>query len=263
VSQEKAALFRSYHREGPVLVLPNAWDVASAVVIARAGAKAIATSSAAVAWSLGKPDGEHLTQAEMLAAVARVAAAVDVPVTADVERGYGDVVSTVEQVATAGAVGVNLEDSQRAGGLLRSIEEQAGDIRAARQAAPHLVINARTDVFLRGQGGVPEAIERGKAYAEAGADSFFVPGLRDLEQLRQIVDAVGLPVNAMAVPGGPSIPEFASAGVRRVSAATIVAIAAYEAAFEAATQILTDGTIPLVGNTVGSRDLNGWLHTDR
>jgi 2-methylisocitrate lyase-like PEP mutase family enzyme len=263
VTLQKAELFRSYHGDGPILVLPNAWDAASAVVVARAGAKAIATSSAAVAWSLGKPDGEHLTQSEMLGAVARVAAVVDLPVTADVERGYGDVVSTVEQVVAAGAVGVNLEDSQRAGGPLRSVEDQASRIGAARRAAPYVVINARTDIFLYGLGGVEEAIERGKAYAEAGADSFFVPGLTDLAGLREIVEAVGLPVNAMAVPGGPGVPEFASAGVRRVSTATTVAVAAYEAAYEAATQILGEGTIPLVGRTVGSRDLNAWLHTVR
>jgi 2-methylisocitrate lyase-like PEP mutase family enzyme len=147
---------RALH-DGPALVLPNAWDAGSAVVIANAGAKAIATTSGGVSWTQGRSDGQHLTRAEMVELVRRIAAAVDVPVTADVEGGYGpapeDVAATVEAIVAAGAAGVNLEDSKAPGGPLFEVGEQAERLRAGRAAAEHaglpgLVINARTDVYL-------------------------------------------------------------------------------------------------------------------
>jgi 2-methylisocitrate lyase-like PEP mutase family enzyme len=195
---ERAKAFASLHRPGDPLLLPNAWDVASAVAIAAAGAKAIATTSAGVAWSLGVPDG-----AERLAAVvARIVAGVDVPVSADIEAGYGNVAATVEAVIRAGAVGINVEDSSA--GVLLDPAEQANRLAASRAAATDAAdgagvwINARTDVFLVGPGNLGEALERSAAYAAAGADSLFVPGLTDPARIAELA-AGPLPIAVMAV----------------------------------------------------------------
>ena len=192
-----AAKLRALHAAG-VLVLPNAWDAGSAVVIALAGARAIATTSGGIAWSLGRSDGQRLTRTEMIERVREIAAAVTIPVTADIEGGYGlgpgDVAVTVEEVIAAGAVGVNIEDSRAPGGPLFDPAEQAERIQAARAASalaglPELFINARTDVFLYGIG-VPETrlddvLARSDAYAKTGADGLFVPGLTDLQREKQ------------------------------------------------------------------------------
>ncbi|MFE4667296.1 isocitrate lyase/phosphoenolpyruvate mutase family protein [Streptomyces sp. NPDC056716] len=251
--QTKAVTLRELHEKG-VLVLPNAWDAGSAALIAQAGAQAIATTSGGVSWSAGKPDQQALTRDEMVAAVRRIADAVQVPVTADIEGGYGptpeDVAATVTAVIAAGAVGVNIEDSKPNGELF-SADEQADRIRAARQAArlaglPELVINLRTDVFLF-QIGAPEGrqadvLARAAVYAEAGADSLFVPGLVDLTVIAELVKAQPLPLNVMAGPGAPSVAEFEAAGVRRVSVGTAVAQAAYTLAQRAAAELLGKGT---------------------
>ncbi|SDG48651.1 2-Methylisocitrate lyase, PEP mutase family [Lentzea fradiae] len=246
---EKATAFRALHNDG-LLVLPNAWDAASAVLIARAGAKAIATTSAGVAWSLGRRDGHGLTREELTAAVARIASAVDVPVTADVEGGYDDLGATITGVVAAGAVGVNIEDS-KGDGTLFDPAEQAERLREARAAAeaaglPDLVINARVDVYLLGigapEGRLDDVLTRARAYAEAGADCLYVIGLSDLDVLRRISEAVALPLNALAFPGGPTTAELAAAGVRRVSAGPLVAQAAYAVAGRAAAELLVKGT---------------------
>ncbi|MGP4014410.1 isocitrate lyase/PEP mutase family protein [Saccharopolyspora sp. 5N708] len=259
MTNEKAQLLRSYHHEGPVLVLPNAWDAASAAVIQQAGARAIATTSAGVAWSLGRPDGQRVSRAEMVDAVRRVVSAVDVPVTADVESGYGDVRSTVEEVIAVGAVGVNLEDGAGFGGPLRDVNDQVELIRTARNADADLVINARTDVFLYRLGDAADVIKRGTAYAEAGADCLFVPGSLDLPVLRQVVDAVPLPVNVMAAMGGPTVAELAAAGVRRISVGASLAAAAFDFTRTTAATILEEGVFPETGTTVGFAQLNQWL----
>ena len=269
--EQKAARLRSLHDEGSVLVLPNAWDAASAVVIEEAGAQAIATSSAGVAWTLGFPDGERLTRDVMLAAVARIAAAVDVPVTADVEAGYGpdpgDVVATVRATLGAGAVGINLEDSS-APGVLHSAEAQSERIRAARDAAaaggvPSFVINARTDVFLR-EIGEPEArlgeVEaRAEAYAAAGADCLFVPGLLDLATLQSLVASAPLPISVMARPGGPPIAALAATGVRRISVGPGISEAAYGLARRAARELLETGTYESLDGAIAFPELQSLL----
>ena len=269
--QAKAESLRSLHSDG-VLVLPNAWDAGSAAVIAAAGAKAIATTSGGVAWSVGRTDGQGLTREEMVEQVRRIAGAVDVPVTADVEGGYGptpeDVAKTVEGVVEAGGVGVNIEDSQAPGGPLFTAEEQAERLRAGRAAAekaglPELVINVRTDVFLFGigepEGRLDDVIARAAAYAEAGADSLFVPGLIDLDVLAKLVKATSLPVNVMAWPGAPTVAEFEAVGVRRVSLGTGVAQAAYAVAQRAATEALTKGTYDELSEGVDYGTLNGYF----
>jgi 2-methylisocitrate lyase-like PEP mutase family enzyme len=250
---EAAATLRSLSEAG-VLVLPNAWDAGSARLIERAGARAIATTSGGVSWSLGKPDGEGITREEQVAVVARIVAAVRVPVSADIEGGYGpdpaDVADTVRAVVAAGAGGVNLEDSRRDGTLF-SAEEQALRIAAARGAAadagaPGIVINIRTDVFLFGigapSGRLGDVVARARSYAAAGADGLFVPGAVDEQTIRALVAGSALPINVMAGPGAPSVGELTAMGVRRISLGTALAEAAYLLTERAATEILTSGT---------------------
>ncbi|SFW91061.1 isocitrate lyase/PEP mutase family protein [Amycolatopsis australiensis] len=249
-----AETLRSLHQDG-VLVLPNAWDAASAAVIARAGAQAIATTSGGVAWSAGRPDGHGLTREEMAVLVAKIVRVVDVPVTADIEGGYGpsagDVAETVRAVVDAGAVGINLEDSTAPGGPLFDVGAQVERVRAARDAAtgaglPELWINVRTDVYLFGIGEpesrLDEVLSRAGAYAGAGADSLFVPGLIDLDVLRTLVEQSPLPVNVMVWPGAPSIADLEAVGVRRVSVGTAIAQGAYAVAERATAELLEKGT---------------------
>jgi 2-methylisocitrate lyase-like PEP mutase family enzyme len=265
----KAHRLRSLQTDG-VLVLPNAWDAASAALIAAGAAQAIATTSAGVSWSLGRPDGQNLTRADAVAAIARIAATVDLPVSADVEGGYGpgpdDVAATVQAVVGAGAVGINLEDSRAPGGPLFTPAEQAERIRAARSAAaeaglPELVVNARTDVFLFGIGAEEarpgDVVSRAEVYAAAGADSLFVPGLLDLGTLATLTSAVGLPVNVMVGPGAPSVGELAAVGVRRVSLGQSIAQAAYSLARRAAVEAVTKGTFDVLADADPFGEVNG------
>jgi 2-methylisocitrate lyase-like PEP mutase family enzyme len=241
------------HRPGDPLLLPNAWDVASAVMIARAGAKAIATTSAGVAWSLGVPDAADLGADRAAAVIERIAAAVPVPVSADIEAGYGPdpdaVTATVTAVIQAGAVGVNLEDrSGQQDAPLFEPARQAERLAAARAAADRLAmplwINARTDVFLAGAYSaahrVEAVLERAAAYAAAGANSLFVPGLTDRMMIAELV-AGPLPVGVMVWPGAPTVAELTSAGVVRVSLGSAIAQAAYALAGRAAAELLSDG----------------------
>jgi 2-methylisocitrate lyase-like PEP mutase family enzyme len=226
----KAAAFRALHDRSRILVLPNAWDAAGARVFEAAGFPAVATTSAGLAWSLGYPDGEQVGRDEMVAAVGRIAGRVAVPLTANVEAGFGatpeEVAETVRQVLAAGAVGVNLEDGTRS--PARPLVDPAlhvDKIRAARAAAEAagvpLVINARTDVYLAGVGEAGErfdhAVRRANAYRAAGADCLFVPGVRDAATIGRLVRALDGPLNVLAGPGCPAAPELRDLGVARVS----------------------------------------------
>jgi 2-methylisocitrate lyase-like PEP mutase family enzyme len=227
---KRAQTLRALHRPPPTLLLPNAWDLMSALIFADAGYPAIATTSAGVAWALGYADGEKTPWAEVVDATARIAAAVSVPVTADIEAGYGqtpdDVARHVVEIAQAGAVGINLEDS--ADGGLRSVEDAAARIvasrRAVSQAGLDLVINARTDVYLHGSGDaaarLDETVKRGKAYLAAGADCIYVFALTDLAIITSITRALAAPVNIVGRPGTPPLAALESAGVARVSIAS-------------------------------------------
>ncbi|NJP96337.1 isocitrate lyase/phosphoenolpyruvate mutase family protein [Nonomuraea sp. FMUSA5-5] len=253
----KAEILASLHKKGDPLLLPNAWDVASAIVVADAGAKAVATTSAGVAWSLGVPDGADLGTERVAAVVERIAAAVDVPVTADIESGYGDIDATVTAVLQAGAVGVNIEDA--AGGALLDPSEQAERLAAARAAADRLGIpawiNARTDVFLLGtDNGVQEALKRSEAYAAAGASSLFVPGLIDLAAIAELA-AGPLPIAVMAWAGAPSVAEFAAAGTVRVSLGSAIAQAAYAVAARSTAELLSSGTYDTTADALPYGDL--------
>ena len=214
--REKAERLRAYHHERPMLVLPNAWDAASAAAFAAVdGCRAIATTSAAIAEAHGYEDGERIPRDAMLAAVATIARAGDVPVTADLEAGYGDPAGTAEAAIEAGAVGLNLEDG------LGPIEEHLTRVRVARAVAESrgvpLVVNARTDVFLHGDGDVEEAIRRGNAYLDAGADCVYPIMASDRDAIARLVSGIRGPVNILHRPGVPPVAELEELGVARVS----------------------------------------------
>ena len=265
--REKAELLRSLHVPGRPLLLANAWDAASAAAGAAAGAPAIATTSAGLAWSLGVADGDRIDRDLALGAVARIAAAVDVPVTADVERGFGTdaagVADPARGVLAAGAVGVNIEDSVSGG--LRPVAEAAERVAAARAAADEagvpLYVNARTDVFLRGIGEPGERVdltlERAAAYLAAGASGIFVPGVGDLETIAVLTKAIAAPVNVLGGSGSPPVAELAGAGVARVSLGASVASAAYRLAARATEELLTTGTYDAVRDTYDWTGIQG------
>jgi 2-methylisocitrate lyase-like PEP mutase family enzyme len=227
--RERAERLRRLHRGPELLVLVNAWDAGSAALVEAAGFPVVATSSAGVANSLGVPDGQVLTRDEMLGVVRRITRTVAVPVTADVEGGYGAdahaAAETARAVLAADAVGMNLEDSIDRTGRLFDVGLQAERIRAVREvgaaAGVPIVINARTDVFqaaeVPAERRVAETARRGNAYLEAGADCVFVPFLYDAPTIGAVVREIAGPVNILAVPGAPPLAELAGLGVRRVS----------------------------------------------
>ncbi len=225
------------HLEPPILVLPNAWDVASAKLLAAIdGCRALATSSAAVARSLGFEDGERAPRDVMVEAAGRIARAVEVPVTGDLERGYGDPVGTARAAWEAGLVGINFEDSTRAG--LVDVEEQVAAIRAIREAVPDLVINARVDIFVRiGTGDVAEAADRGNAYLEAGAHCVY-PILAPVDSIEALAHRIKGPINVIAEPSTPAPSELQELGVARMTWGSNLATAAYAEAVRIAAAAL-------------------------
>jgi 2-methylisocitrate lyase-like PEP mutase family enzyme len=219
---EKAAELRRLHTDPELLVLVNVWDVASAKVVAGLpGCRAVATASHSIAASFGYPDGEVIPASLMLEAVGRIAAAVDLPVTADIEAGYGDVGETVRKAIGVGVVGANIEDE------MRPLDEAVAGVRAAVRAGEAegvpFVLNARTDAYLLDGGRDPaellaDAIERGRAFLDAGADCVFVPGKLDAATVRHLVEGIGeRKVSVLGLPGTPEPRELADLGVARVS----------------------------------------------
>ncbi|KAF5993254.1 isocitrate lyase/phosphoenolpyruvate mutase family protein [Streptomyces sp. WAC00263] len=279
-THETALAFRALHIPGRPLVLPNAWDTASARLVEEAGAAAVATTSAGLAWDLGTADGDRLDRDRALGAVARVAAAVRVPVSADIESGYAKdaagVGDTIRAVLAAGAVGVNIEDALYGGegddgegagdggrGPLRPVAEQAERIAAARAAADAagvpLFINARIDTVLRGAGGVEETLERAAAFLAAGADGIFVPGAVDPGTVKSLVAGVEGPLNVLAGPGAPSVAELAALGVARISTGSSIAQAAYAVVRRAARELLSAGTYDSLTGGLDYVELNTLL----
>ncbi len=225
--RNKARRFRELHHGPSLLVLPNVWDVASAKMIERAGFEALATTSAGIAASYGYPDGENIGRDEMLEAVERIAKSIALPVSADMEAGYGNtpeqVAETARRVIQAGAIGMNLEDgTMDKDHPLEDIPLQVEKIRAVRQASDALgiplVINARTDVYEKldknDPGLLKQAIERGNAYRAAGADCIFVIDASERECIRQLVREIDAPVNILAHYGSPSLQELEELGWR-------------------------------------------------
>lgn len=254
-----AQTFHDLHRGPQLLRLPNAWDVGSARVIAKLGASAIATTSAGVAWAHGYPDGDALPTNLVVATAAAIVRAVAVPVTIDFEGGFSaepdQVAALAGQLVDAGVVGINIEDGGSDPALL------CAKIVAVRARCPQLFVNARTDVYLRGLGDPAarpaEAIARASRYAAAGASGIFVPGVASSSDIAELTGGISLPLNVLSWPGLPSAPELASLGVRRLSAGSAIAEAAFGRAAALTTAFLT-GDSSTVDNAgaLSYRDLN-------
>jgi 2-methylisocitrate lyase-like PEP mutase family enzyme len=244
---ETAPLFHSLHREG-ILLLANAWDAGSARLIESVGARAIATTSAGVAWSHGYADGNLLPVPLLVATVAEIARVIRVPLTVDIEGGYSDdpasVGEAVARVVDAGAVGINIEDGTAAPDLLCAKIEQAK--RAATRLGVDLYVNARVDVYLRSlappERRVAETLARAAQYRGAGASGIFVPGVSEIPEIRAVAAGVGLPLNILCRPGLPSAKELAALGVRRLSAGSDVAEVVYGRMAAVAAAFLRDGS---------------------
>ncbi len=243
----KAKHFHTLHAGPQVLVLANVWDAASAAVVVDAGAKALATSSAAVAWTYGEADGDILAVQTTCAMVSAIVRVTDLPVSCDFEGGFtddlGDLADNIARVIDAGAVGINFEDGGRAPDL------HARKIAAARAAADRtgvpLFINARSDIYLRGlvtgEAAEAEVIRRAGLYVTAGASGIFVPGAADVELIRRLVAAIAAPLNLIAWPGVPDAKVLASLGVRRLSAGTATFRAAFATLAQASAAFLSTG----------------------
>lgn len=257
-----AHVFRSLHTPAEPLALANAWDVASARVIEDAGASAIATTSAGVAWSLGSPDGDVLARHRALELIGRIVAAVTVPVTADIEGGYGTdaagVAETVAGVLAAGAVGVNIEDGTRPPAELAT--RLAASRQTADRAGADLFLNARIDTFLLGLGApdtrVKETLSRARMYVDAGADGIFVPGVTDTATITALAGGISVPLNVMAGPGAPTVAELGTLGVARVSLGSGVAQAAYAAARRTAQELFATGGYGPLAEGIAFPELN-------
>ncbi|HEX6094066.1 MAG TPA: isocitrate lyase/phosphoenolpyruvate mutase family protein [Dongiaceae bacterium] len=250
--QKRAAEFRRLHKGPKILVLANCWDAGSARLIESLGARAIATTSAGVAWALGYPDGDALPLDLLIAAVAGITRVIKVPLTIDMEGGYGKtpkaVGAAVGKVIDAGAIGMNIEDGGSSPDLLcRKIEQVK---RTAKRKGVDFFVNARTDVYLRElvppAKRVVETLARAKRYRDAGADGLFVPGAAQPAEIRSITAAAGLPVNLLAWPGLAPAAELQKLGVRRLSAGSAISQVAAATALARAKAFLRDGDSGLV-----------------
>ena len=260
-STDKAAALLALH-SGPGFVLPNAWDAGSARILEQVGFPAIATTSAGVAWSCGVPDGGALDPDTMLGHVARMVAAVGVPVSADLEAGYGDtpddVGRTVARTVDLGAVGANLEDAGKGG--LFGIDEAVDRIAAARAAAPRgtFVLNARTDTFFAGTRGdvFAETVKRAVRFLEAGADCIFVPGVVEEDTIRRLATAIPGPLNVVAgLANTIDAPTLFSLGVKRVSLGGSLARSALSTLERAGRELHDTGTLGFLDGAIGYADL--------
>ena len=264
---QQAELFRNKHAGPRLLLLPNAWDAMSARVFVAAGFDAIATTSGGVAWTLGYADGEQAPWNEVVAATARIVRVARVPVTADIEAGYGEtpdaVMRSVTEIIEAGAVGVNLEDGMPHGPIpIRSTEDAADRLRAAREAAKvaavPIVINGRTDLYLRNIGDeasrFDETVERGRAYLAAGADCVYPIGLRDPATIGRLVKALGAPMNINVRAGSPSVAELEALGVARASTASQVALIAMSMTRQVADELRTMGRFDTLAPAMSQAD---------
>jgi 2-methylisocitrate lyase-like PEP mutase family enzyme len=258
---DKAAALLALHA-GRGFVIPNAWDAGSARILEQVGFPAIATTSAGIAWSCGVPDGEALDRDVMLEHIGRIVAAVGVPVTADLEAGYGDtpddVGRTVARAVELGAVGANLEDAGRGG--LFGIDEAVDRLAAARAAAPSgtFVLNARTDTYFAGTTGdaFAETVERAVRYLEAGADCVFVPGVVDEDTIGRLATAIPGPLNVVAgLANVIDAPTLLSLGVKRVSLGGSLARAALSTLERAGQELLDSGTLGFLDGAMGYADL--------
>jgi 2-methylisocitrate lyase-like PEP mutase family enzyme len=260
-STDKAAALLALHA-GRGFVIPNAWDAGSARILEQVGFPAIATTSAGIAWSCGVPDGQALEREAMLERVGHIVAAVRVPVTADLEAGYGDtpddVGRTVALAVELGAVGANLEDAGHGG--LFGIDEAVDRLAAARAAAPSgtFVLNARTDTYFAGTTGDPfaETVERAVRYVEAGADCVFVPGVVDEDTIQRLAAAIPAPLNVVAgLANTIDAPTLFSLGVKRVSLGGSLARAVLSTLERAGRELLDSGTLGFLDGAIAYADM--------
>ncbi|WP_448317903.1 isocitrate lyase/PEP mutase family protein [Streptomyces sp. CO7] len=259
-------MFRALHTPARPLALANVWDVAGARVVEAAGAPAIATTSAGVAWSLGASDGNRVSPDLVLDVLARIASAVAVPVTADIEGGYGqspaEVAETVARVLDAGVVGVNIEDGTRPPRALADRIEASRE--AARKAGVDLFVNARVDTYLLGLGDpadrLRDTLARARTYVDAGADGVFVPGVTDPAVVAELAAGLAVPLNVLAGPGAPTVAELGALGVSRVSLGSGVAQAAYAAARRAALDLHGTGGYDSLDHAIPYPDLDALFH---
>ena len=253
-AETRRARFAELHARDQLFVMPNPWDVGSARILAAIGFEALATTSAGLAWVLGKLDTQ-VTRGELVDHVAEIAPATDLPLNVDSERCYpdepGGVAETVRLLGEAGAAGCSIEDWNPATGRIDdvglAVERVAEAAAAARAFDPPLVLTGRAENHLHGVDDLDDTIARLVAYRDAGADCVYAPWLSTAEQIAAVVDAVGVPVNVLALPGAPSVPELESLGVRRVSTGSLLASAAYGALIAGARELHGDGTSTYAG----------------
>jgi len=269
---EMATAFLARHRGPPVLLLPNAWDGMSARLFVAAGFDAIATTSGGVAWALGYPDGEQAPWPEIVAATARIVRSAQVPVTADIEAGYGEtpaeVAAHVAEIIQTGVVGINLEDGLH--GPIRSIEDASARLRAARETARKqnvpIVLNARCDIYHLQYGEESSrfdaTVERCKAYLAAGADCVYPFGLRDPGTIAQLVKAVAAPVNITGRAGMPDAAAFERMGVARITIASAPTLVTMSAIQKLATELRATGGFDMLSATLRHPDAQKLFHTN-
>jgi 2-methylisocitrate lyase-like PEP mutase family enzyme len=274
--KEKAEVLLSLHTNGKLLVLPNVWDPIGARILQKKRYPAVATASAAISASLGYQDGEKIKRATAIDVISRIARSVDVPVTADIETGYGESLSdlevTAQQVIESGAVGVNVEDGLEWGGGLRTIEDQCQRIVAFRQVADrcgvHLVINARTDSFVSSsftskEEAAEEAVTRAKAFSEAGADCFYPIGPLDEATVRLIRDRIESPINILATPTAVSLSVMQDIGVNRVSFGPYIFRSLIRKFADIADVLLTTGDYSCFSGMMSRAEVGEYLLTGR
>lgn len=261
-SVDRTAHFLTLHRPGRPLLLPNPWDAGSARILASLGFQALATTSSGHAATLGRRDGS-VTRAEALAHAAELVAAVEVPVSADLEHGFDHdpegVAATVREAVATGLAGCSIEDSTgRADDPIYDAPLAAERVRAAAEAAHdgdvHLVLTARSEGFLHGRSDLGEAIARLQSFQEAGADVLFAPGVRDLNDIRTVVHSVDLPVNVILAPGAITVADLAEVGVARISVGGSLAYIALGALVEAAGELLEQGSYSFADRAASGRD---------
>lgn len=266
----KAVAFSKLHVPGEPVVLPNAWDPVSARVIESAGARAVATSSAAMSWAHGRRDGSGLSRYEAIQAIARVVAATELPVSADIETGYAsdelDLAVTIRGVLDTGAIGINLEDSGTGdpGAPLWPVAEAARRVQVARAVAAErgvpIYVNARVDTFIAEAGDpadrLEETLRRAAAYLGAGASGIFVPHVADLTVIERLAAEVDGPLNILVGPGSPTVAELAAAGVARVSTGSSLAASALGFLRRATAELLGAGTYEDLEEKISYSDLN-------
>ncbi|WP_229074181.1 isocitrate lyase/phosphoenolpyruvate mutase family protein [Actinoplanes sp. DH11] len=260
------SIFRDLHRDG-TFIIPNPWDAGSARLLESYGFPALATTSSGLAASLGKLD-QQVTRDELVAHVSAVTAAVRIPVNVDAERCFADsaegIAETVDLLAQAGAAGISIEDYDPGTGRVETLEAGAERVAAAaRAAARHgIVLTARAENFLYGHTDLDDTIARLRAYRAAGADVLYAPGLRERADIARVVAEAGGPVNVLAVSGGPSVPELAELGVRRVSLGGGLAWVAYGALRDAARELLDSGTTSFKARSLPEEDLERAFRRD-